>query len=57
MTPKSHTVELLKRILVESEAMLPIEARTSEIRVPLASGILSAANDGDETLDDCALRR
>jgi hypothetical protein len=42
-----ETVELLKRVLVESEEMLPTEARTSEIRVRLASGILSAATVGE----------
>ena len=41
------TVALLKRVLVEAEEMLPSEARTSEIRVQLASGILTAAGDGE----------
>jgi hypothetical protein len=42
-----QTVELLKRVLVESEEVLPLDARTSETRVQLASGILSAATDGE----------
>ena len=41
-----ETVDLLKRVLAESEEMLPAEARSSEIRVRLASGILSAAKEG-----------
>jgi hypothetical protein len=41
------TVLLLKRVLVESEAMFPAEARTSEVRVRLASGILAAAKEGE----------
>jgi len=53
------TVELLKRVLVESEAMLPAEARSSEVRVRLASGILAAAKAGErdpQRLRSAALR-
>jgi hypothetical protein len=42
-----ETLALLKRVLTEAEQSLPIEARTSEIRVQLASGILGAARDGE----------
>jgi hypothetical protein len=42
-----QTLALLKKVLVETEEMLPTEARTSEIRVQLASGILTAAGDGE----------
>jgi hypothetical protein len=42
-----ETLALLKKVLVETEGMLPTEARTSEIRVQLASGILAAAGDGE----------
>jgi hypothetical protein len=41
------TVALLKRILAETEELLPLGARSSEIRVALASGILMAAADGE----------
>jgi hypothetical protein len=41
------TLALLKRVLIEAEEMLPIEARTSEARVQIASGILAAAGDGE----------
>jgi hypothetical protein len=61
------TVDLLKRVLVESEEMLAAESRTSEIRVRLASGILSAAKGGERNperlrsaalsgVDPCLLR-
>ena len=42
-----ETLALLKKVLVETEELFPIEARTSEIRVQLASGILTAAGDGE----------
>jgi hypothetical protein len=42
-----ETVSLLKRVLVEAEEMIPSQARTSEIRVRLASGMLSAAKEGE----------
>jgi len=42
-----ETVTLLNRVLVEVEAMIPIEARSLEIRVNLASGILTAAAAGE----------
>ena len=42
-----ETVYLLKRVLAESEEMLPAKARSSEIRVRLASRILSAAKEGE----------
>jgi hypothetical protein len=38
---------MLKRVLDETEQALPIEARTSEIRVQIASGILAAAAEGE----------
>ena len=41
------TIALLKRVLTETEELLPLEARSSEIRVTLASGILTAAADGE----------
>jgi hypothetical protein len=41
------TIALLKRVLAETEELLPLEARSSEIRVTLASGILMAAADGE----------
>jgi hypothetical protein len=42
-----ETVALLKRVLLETEGMLPIDARSSEVRVILASGILAAAAEGE----------
>jgi hypothetical protein len=41
------TLTMLKRVLNETEQALPIQARTSEIRVQIASGILAAAADGE----------
>jgi hypothetical protein len=43
----SATIALLKRVLAETEELLPLEARSSEVRVTLASGILMAAADGE----------
>jgi hypothetical protein len=43
----SETIVLLKRVLAETEELLPLEARSSEVRVTLASGILTAAADGE----------
>lgn len=54
------TLALLKRVLIEAEEMLPIEARTSEARVQIASGILTAAADGERDpsrLRSAGLRR
>jgi hypothetical protein len=42
-----ETRALLKRVLTEAEQSLPMEARTSEVRVQLASCILIAARDGE----------
>ena len=41
------TLSLLKRVLVEAEQSLPVDARTSEVRVRLASSILRAAREGE----------
>jgi hypothetical protein len=41
--------------LTEAEQSLPIETRTSEIRVQLASGIFTAARDGERDPYDCDL--
>jgi hypothetical protein len=41
------TVALLRKVLVETEEMLPADSRSSEIRVKLASGILEAAAHGE----------
>jgi hypothetical protein len=41
------TVALLRKVLVETEEMLPADSRSSEIRVRLASGILEAAAHGE----------
>ena len=43
----ADTIALLKRVLLETEAMLPMTARSSEVRVTLASGILTAAAEGE----------
>ena len=42
-----ETLSLLRRVLVEAEQRIAIEARTSEIRVRLASGILRSAREGE----------
>jgi hypothetical protein len=55
-----ETVAFLRRILVEAEATIPIESRSSEIRVQLASGILMAAAEGERDpvqLRSAGLRR
>ncbi len=41
------TLELLKKVLVEVEQSIPLEARTSAVRVHLACGILKAARNGE----------
>jgi hypothetical protein len=41
------TIALLRKILAEAEGMLPVELRSSEVRVKLASGILAAATAGE----------
>ncbi len=41
------TLALLKRVLVEAEQRIPIEARTSAIKVQLAFHILKAARAGE----------
>jgi hypothetical protein len=54
-----ETIALLKRILVEAEQSLPVVARSSEVSVCLASGILTAAADGErdpERLRSAGLR-
>ena len=42
-----ETVALLKRVLVESEEMLPAKARSSEIRVRFAFGIPNRSQRGE----------
>jgi hypothetical protein len=42
-----ETVALLKRVLAEVEQTIPIDARTSAIKVRLATGILRAAREGE----------
>ena len=41
------TLALLKRVLIEAEQSIPIEARTSTIKVQLAFHILTAARAGE----------
>ncbi len=41
------TLALLKRVLIEAEQSIPIEARTSAIRVQIAFRILKAAREGE----------
>ena len=41
------TLALLKRVLVEAEQSIPIEARTSSIKVQIAFRILKAAREGE----------
>jgi hypothetical protein len=41
------TLALLKRVLIEAEQSIPIEARTSAIRVQIAFRILKAARRGE----------
>ena len=41
------TLALLKRVLVEAEQSIPIEARTSAIKVQIAFPILKAAREGE----------
>jgi hypothetical protein len=51
---------LLKRVLIGAEEMLPTEARTSEAKVQIASGILTATGDGERDpsrLQSAGLRR
>jgi hypothetical protein len=42
-----ETLALLRTVLIEAEQSLPVQARTSETRVQLASGILAAARGGE----------
>ena len=54
-----ETVALLKRILVEAEESLPLDVRSPEVTVRLASRILTAAADGErdpKRLRSAALR-
>jgi hypothetical protein len=41
------TLALLKRVLVEAEQSIPLEARTSAIKVQIAFNILKAARAGE----------
>ena len=41
------TLALLKRVLVEAEQSIPIEARTSAVKVQIAFHILKAARGGE----------
>ena len=41
------TLALLKRVLVEAEQSIPIEARTSAMKVQIAFRILKAARGGE----------
>jgi hypothetical protein len=41
------TLALLKRVLIEAEQSIPIEARTSAMRVQIAFRILKAARGGE----------
>ena len=41
------TLALLKRVLVEAEQSIPIEARTSALKVQIAFRILKAARAGE----------
>ena len=53
------TMALLKRILIEVEESLPLDVRSLELSVRLASGILRAAADGErdpQRLRSAALR-
>jgi hypothetical protein len=53
------TMALLKRILIEAEQSIPSDARSFEVSVRLASGILAAAGGGErdpERLRRAALR-
>ena len=47
------TLALLKRVLVEAEQSIPIEARTSAVKVQIAFHILKAARGVSETPYDC----
>jgi hypothetical protein len=54
-----ETIAFLKKILVEAEESLPLDVRSSEVSVRLASGILTAAAGGErdpERLRSAALR-
>jgi hypothetical protein len=54
-----ETIALLKRILIEVEESLPLDVRSLELSVRLASGILRAAADGErdpQRLRSAALR-
>jgi hypothetical protein len=42
-----ETITLLKAVLAEAERMLPMQRRSSETRVKLATGILKAAAEGE----------
>ena len=41
------TITLLKNVLAEAEQTLPVQKRSSEARVKLATGILTAAAEGE----------
>jgi hypothetical protein len=41
------TITLLKTVLAEAEQTLPVQWRSSEARVKLATGILKAAAEGE----------
>jgi len=41
------TLALLKRVLVEAEQSIPVEARTSALKVQIAFQILKAARGGE----------
>jgi hypothetical protein len=61
MTQKSgaafdpNTVTLLKEVLAQAEETLPMEGRSSEVRVKLATCILKAAAQGER--DPARLRK
>jgi len=41
------TIALLRKVLADTEGVIPIALRSSEVRVKLASGILAAAAEGE----------
>ena len=52
------TIALLKEVLLQAEETLPMQHRSSEVRVKLATGILKAAAEGErdpERLQKAAL--
>jgi transposase-like protein len=61
MTQKSgaafdpNTVTLLKEVLVQAEGALPVQKRSPEVRVKLATCILKAAAEGER--DPARLRK